>query len=143
MRDVHYRAAGGIVVHHGKVLLLDRPNRNEVRLPKGHIEVGESPSAAALREVREETGYEHPSIVADLGTQQVRFIDPYRDRKVLRDEHYFLMSLQDEVQTERDEQDLQFRPIWVRVSEAVDRLTFEAEQGFVARALRWMEENVV
>ncbi len=53
---VSYTAAGGIVVHKGQVLVLLRPTAGEVRLPKGHVESGETLEAAALREVMEETG---------------------------------------------------------------------------------------
>ena len=135
MRQVYYQAAGGVVMYQGKVLLLDRPSRDEVRLPKGHIEEGETPSQAALREVSEEAGYAHLEIVASLGTQQVQFGDS--QRQITRDEHYFLMRLCDEAQVERDEQELQFIPLWAAPAEALERLTFEAEREFVRRALRY------
>jgi 8-oxo-dGTP pyrophosphatase MutT (NUDIX family) len=138
---VYYQAAGGIVVHGGKILLLDRPSRGEVRLPKGHVEGGESPVEAALREVREEAGYAHLKVVADLGTQQVQFVDSFKKRQVTRDEHYFLMRLRDERQVEREEKELQFIPTWVPAADAPSRLTFESEQVFVHRALRWLEDN--
>jgi 8-oxo-dGTP pyrophosphatase MutT (NUDIX family) len=141
MRQVYYQAAGGIVIHDGKLLLLDRPSRNEVRLPKGHVEEGESPAEAALREVREEAGYAHLEVVADLGDQQVQFVDPHRQRQVTRDERYFLMRLCDTGQVEREAQERQFIPVWVPAGEALPRLTFEAEREFVRRALRWAEEN--
>jgi 8-oxo-dGTP pyrophosphatase MutT (NUDIX family) len=141
MRHVYYQAAGGVVIHDGKVLLLDRPGRGEVRLPKGHIEAGESPAEAALREVREEAGYAHLEVVADLGTQQIQFLDPFRERQVTRDERYFLMRLRDKGRLEREETDRQFISIWVPAAAAVTRLTFEAEREFVRRALRWIEEN--
>jgi 8-oxo-dGTP pyrophosphatase MutT (NUDIX family) len=141
MRQVYYQAAGGVVVHNGKVLLLDRPSRGEVRLPKGHIEEGESPAETALREVREETGYINLSIVAELGSQQIEFVDPYRERRVTRDEHYFLMRLHDEKQIKRERHELKFIPQWVAAADAVARLTFDAEQEFVRRALRWIAEN--
>ncbi|MCK4316482.1 MAG: NUDIX domain-containing protein, partial [Anaerolineae bacterium] len=69
---VRYIAAGGVVVHDGRVLVLRRLNQGEVRLPKGHVEPGESVQEAALRETREESGY---AVVfkADLGTQVVEF----------------------------------------------------------------------
>jgi len=141
MRKIYYQAAGGVVVHEGKVLLLERPSREEVRLPKGHIETGESPSDAALREVHEETGYANLQVVADLGTQRVQFTDPYRERQVTRDERFFLMRLQDEQLLERAGGEKQFEPIWVSTLDTVPRLTFEAEREFVRRALRWLEEN--
>ncbi|MGD9101718.1 MAG: NUDIX domain-containing protein [Anaerolineae bacterium] len=141
MRQVYYQAAGGVVVHQGKVLLLDRPSRDEVRLPKGHIEEGESPAEAALREVREEAGYAQLEIVADLGTQQVQFVDPFRSRQVTRDERYFLMRLRGEQQVERDEKEQQFIPLWTLPADAVAHLTFETEREFLRRALRWMAEE--
>ena len=99
----HYRAAGGVVVHDGQVLLLDRPSRGEVRLPKGHIDPGETAAQAALREVREESGYADLSILAELGTQTVRFVDPHKKRHVTREETYFMMGLNSQAQIERDE----------------------------------------
>ena len=60
MRTVHERSAGGVlVVRHGPQLLtaLIELRRGQVlALPKGHIEPGETPETAALRETREETG---------------------------------------------------------------------------------------
>jgi 8-oxo-dGTP pyrophosphatase MutT (NUDIX family) len=141
MRQVYYRAAGGVVIYDGKLLLLDRPSRGEVRLPKGHVEEGESLVEAALREVCEEAGYADLEVVADLGSQQVQFVDAYRQRQVTRDERYFLMRLRDARQVEREEQERQFIPIWLPAGEALARLTFEAEREFVRRALRWAEEN--
>lgn len=138
MRKAYYLAAGGVVVHKGRVLLLDRPSRDEVRLPKGHVEEGESAAEAALREVREEAGYSHLEIVVGLGTQRVHFTDPYRKREVTRDERYFLLRLRDEQQAERDEQDQQFIPLWVPLDAAATRLTFESEREFVRRASGWL-----
>ena len=50
-------AAGGIVHRDGRVLLVHRPRYNDWSLPKGKVDGGESPGEAALREVREETGW--------------------------------------------------------------------------------------
>ena len=47
-------AAGGIVVEDGSFVSIVRKRIPD--LPKGHIENGETPEAAALREVEEETG---------------------------------------------------------------------------------------
>ena len=141
MRKKYYQAAGGVVIHRGKVLLLERPSRNEVRLPKGHIEPGESPAEAALREVREEAGYANLHIIADLGVQHVQFVDPYRKRRVTRDERFFLMSLHNEQLSEQEAGEAQFEPIWVPAADAVARLSFEAEREFVRRGLQWLEDD--
>ena len=57
-------AAGGIVLIDKKVLIVRNKNgdsSSETKgwwgYPKGHLEEGESPSKAALREVNEETGF--------------------------------------------------------------------------------------
>lgn len=47
-------AAGGIVTDDGRCLMIERKGIPD--LPKGHIEAGESPETAAMREVEEETG---------------------------------------------------------------------------------------
>ena len=54
-------SAGGVVIESGKTLLIMMRNlKGEYvwTFPKGHIEPGETPERAAVREVLEETGYE-------------------------------------------------------------------------------------
>ncbi|MFA5161984.1 MAG: NUDIX hydrolase [Elusimicrobiales bacterium] len=53
-------SCGGVAVDGRKVLLVrvdNLKNRKVWTFPKGHVECGETPRAAALREVLEETGY--------------------------------------------------------------------------------------
>jgi 8-oxo-dGTP pyrophosphatase MutT (NUDIX family) len=50
------RAAGGIVVRDGSVLLVHRPSYDDWSFPKGKLEEDESWEDGALREVEEETG---------------------------------------------------------------------------------------
>lgn len=135
-----YRAAGGVVVSQDghEVLLLIRPGRDEIRLPKGHIEAGEAPEAAALREVREETGYDQLEIIADLGEQLVTYL--LSGRTIRRAERYFLMrplSLDQVKRPQSDEQ--QFYVVWAGWDEASLHLTFEAELEWIRRARRVME----
>ena len=135
MQVLHYRAAGGVVVdERDRVLVLRRPSRDEIRLPKGHVEKGESHLEAALREVAEESGYVHLTILADLGHQVVQF--EYQGRRVVRDEHYFLFLLQEASQVERESKELQFEPDWIGWHRALAELTFEAEREWMRRAYR-------
>lgn len=132
MSDIVYTAAGGVVVNGGNVLVLHRPSRDQVRLPKGHIEAGETSPEAALREVSEESGYADLEIVADLGLQTVEF--DYQGRHTVRDEHYFLMRLKSGRQIERDPHELQFIPLWLAWDEAQAQLTYPAEREWLRRA---------
>ena len=134
MAEKRYNAAGGVVIHEGRMLLLDRSTRNEMRLPKGHVEAGESVSMAALRETSEESGYDDLAIAADLGSQTVEF--EFKGDHVLRQEHYFLLALVSEHRARRTAQDAaQFRPVWLPMQEAVGRLTYPAEQEMARRAV--------
>lgn len=133
-----YASAGGFVIHNGRMLLVRKKQVAEMRMPKGHIEPGEDPATAALREVREEAGYANPRIVADLGTQTAEFEkDGYW---VIRQETAFLMALDDETTVPRDAKDAaRFEPVWVPLAEAPGQLTFMTEQEFARRALAWLK----
>ena len=136
VETITYRAAGGVIISDGKMLLLDRPMRGEVRLPKGHVEPGESPRDTALREVREEAGYADLEILADLGTLMNHFFVPDRAREVKREEIFFLMRLRSDEPFVRDDHDAgQFQALWVPLDEAPARLTFESEKEFARRAI--------
>lgn len=130
-----YRAAGGVVIDTTgeQVLVLVRPSRDEVRLPKGHIDPGETPQIAALREVTEETGYDDLQTIADLGEQLVAFA--LGNRKIHRHEALFLILARTPHEIQRpEEDDQQFFPVWVTWDEALHNLTFESEQEWVRRA---------
>src|SRR5688500_163787 len=75
------RAAGGVVVRDGRVLLVHRPKYGDWTLPKGKAEPGESDEACAQREVEEETG-----LVCELGRElaTVRYRDHHGRPKVVR-----------------------------------------------------------
>lgn len=59
-------AAGGVVIIDNKFVAIERNGIPD--LPKGHIEKGESPEEAALREVEEETGITDLEIIKELPT---------------------------------------------------------------------------
>ncbi len=130
-----YLAAGGVVLHpDGKrILALIRPSRDEVRLPKGHVETHESPDHTALREVAEESGYDDLYILQPLGEQLVAFT--YQGQAVRRIEIYYLMQARSLHEAPKPLADtLQFYSIWLTWDEALEHLTFEAEREWVRRA---------
>jgi len=140
-----YRAAGGIVLDDaGRVLLIERwvmrdgLPAHEIRLPKGHVEPGETDREAALRETCEETGYCGLKVIADLGEYLNEFRLP--EERVLRHEHYYLMRLTDSQPGEphfdtTNTEEARFRPRWVaNLAEAEAQITFASEREFARRA---------
>lgn len=93
------RAYGGVLLdHQGRVCLVRPVGRGLWALPKGHADPGEAPQAAALREVREESGFE-ARVEAFLGS--VSYCFPLhrkgRDYSVSKVVEYWVMSLVDGV----------------------------------------------
>lgn len=127
-----YTAAGGVIVRDERVLVLRWPSRGEVRLPKGHVEPGETVREAALREAAEETGYLDLEIAADLGSQRVRFRD--EDRRVDRTERYFLMRVGTDADRPDGPGEAKFDPVWMTWDEALEEMTFEGEREWLRRA---------
>lgn len=135
-----YTAAGGVVLDPSReqVLLLIRPSRDEIRLPKGHVESDESVRETALREVSEESGFDDLEILSDLGEQLVVF--PLEGDIVERTEHYYLMRARTLHRRPRPQPDAsQFITLWVSWQEAREHLTFEPEREWLCRAHRALE----
>jgi ADP-ribose pyrophosphatase YjhB (NUDIX family) len=136
-----YTSAGGVVTDATgeQVLVLVRPECDEVRLPKGHVEGTESLADAALREVQEETGYGDLIVMADLGEQLVTFL--HKDKIVRRIEHYYLMRAQSLTRIEQPKEDeAQFFTVWAPWEQAAEDLTYEAEREWIRRARDAWEE---
>lgn len=145
MRIKRYQAAGGVVVHHQKVLALRKPQRGEYVLPKGRVEPNESLEAAAIREVQEETGYQNLRVLAPLGTEHVEF---FREaEQVIRDETYFLMTLVDETRhfaadyDDAAEDRAVFELAWFPWAEAEAQMSFPTGRLFVRRAVEWFRNR--
>ncbi len=147
METLHHETAGGVVARaDGRFLVIVRDvvragrTVHEVRLPKGHIDPGETPEQAAAREVAEESGYAHVEIAADLGTAHTRF--DHLGKHHERNERYFLMRL---TSPERQalqptcEEEALFEPAWLTPEEAVAQLTYPSEADFMQRAITKMQ----
>lgn len=89
-------SAGGIVFRRDGertfFLLIRDPYRNW-GFPKGHLEDGEDPSAAAMREVSEETGLAGLQLRAPIETIDWTF--RFRGRRIHKVCHFFLMETEE------------------------------------------------
>jgi 8-oxo-dGTP diphosphatase len=128
----HVRAAGGVLVREGQVALVHRPKYDDWALPKGKLDEGESWEDAALREVREETGY-HGALREELSP--VEYTDPKGRPKTVR---YWRMDVLDGEFEPNDEVD-QLR--WLGLDDALECLTYDHDRDLVLMAMRHAADN--
>ena len=117
-------SAGGVVyrmVDGEPLFLLIRDSYDNWGFPKGHLEPGEAPSTAALREVGEETGLGELRLDRTLRTIDWYF--RFRGRLIHKVCHFFLMeTAQAETCPQRSEGITACR--WARFTEAVELLSY-------------------
>jgi 8-oxo-dGTP pyrophosphatase MutT (NUDIX family) len=118
------------VLHRDRVLVVRR-GADEYRLPKGHVDPGETPAQAAVREVEEEAGA-RATIVAELGTVENRFAAS--SKRMKRHVHWYLMAVVDDAIGPHEEK---WTPLWVGLDEALGLMRFEAER----LPLRWARQT--
>ncbi|MBR3427398.1 MAG: NUDIX domain-containing protein [Bacteroidales bacterium] len=87
-------AAGGIIMKDGIFVSIVRKGIPD--LPKGHIEKGETPEAAALREVEEETGIGNLKIVKALPITWHCYVE--HEEWTLKPTYWYLMSTSENIQ---------------------------------------------
>jgi len=119
------RAAGGLVVRAGRVVVVHRPKYDDWAFPKGKLEDGESWEEAALREVEEETG-----LRCELGEYVGSTHYPMREG--MKEVRYYRMSTDAERQPRNEVDDLQ----WVTFEEAAALLSYEYDRELLSNALR-------
>ncbi len=74
----------------------------------GGIEKGEDAVAAGIREIQEETGYQHPQFIRDVGqVQYVEFYHQAKETNVRARMHYLYFELKDGQQTSLSEEENQ------------------------------------
>jgi 8-oxo-dGTP pyrophosphatase MutT (NUDIX family) len=124
---VYRRADDGIEI----VLASRRTRRGQLAwgLAKGGIERGETKEAAAIREVREETGMT-AEIEADLGDTKYMYVwDDIRIRKTV---HFFLMRHTGGNVDDRDDEMEEIR--WFPLERAIKRAAYRGERDMLVKA---------
>ena len=121
----HVRAAGGVLVRDGRVALVHRPKYDDWSLPKGKLNEGETWEDAAVREVREETGY---NVALHDELSSVEYTDPKGRPKTVR--YWRMEPLAGEFEPNDEVDELR----WMTPDEAVERLSYDHDRELVLMA---------
>jgi ADP-ribose pyrophosphatase YjhB (NUDIX family) len=128
-RPIFEHSAGGVVIDaEGQVLLIrarDLRNRAVWTLPKGALTPGETGTDAALREVREETGY-RCEVVREL--EAVTYWFQRDGRRIRKTVSWFLMKPVEKVGEHDHEVD---EVAWAPRQDALARLRYDSDRRLV------------
>jgi 8-oxo-dGTP pyrophosphatase MutT (NUDIX family) len=127
----HQHSAGGLVVRDGRVLLIATAGGRRWQLPKGHVEEGETSEAAAIREVREETGVVG-RVVATLPSIRYSFVER-GTRRIRKQVDYYLLAYVEGSEADFDPNEVDGAS-WFEWAEAVEKLTHANERRVASRA---------
>ena len=140
---VEETSAGGFVLqtrggrpHAALIARHDRRGRLVWSLPKGHVEDGETPEEAAVREVEEETGI-RGSVLAPLGTIDFWFVAD--QRRVHKTVHHFLLQADGGELSDADVEVVEVA--WIPLSEVADRLAYADERRLLERVGDLLEQR--
>jgi 8-oxo-dGTP pyrophosphatase MutT (NUDIX family) len=119
------RAAGGLVVRDGRVLLVHRPKYDDWSFPKGKLEEGETWQECAARELEEETG-----LVADVGEEAGA--TRYEVAQGPKEVRYFLAAADGEPRAQNEVDAVR----WATRDEALELLSYDYDRELLASVLR-------
>ena len=133
-------SAGGVIYRwSGAVphILLIRDAYQHWGFPKGHVEQGETPADAALREVREETGLGH--LVLGPRLETIDWFFRARGRLVHKYCHFYLIeSPTGDTSPQHDEGITDCR--WVPLSDALEQISYDNAREVLRLAAEALRE---
>ncbi len=130
-------SAGGVLIQRSEaqfqacLILHGRHGQRTWSLPKGHIEPNESTPTAALREVREETGWA-AEIIAELGTITYQVLAPEERTRRSKTVAFFLMRAIAQQGAHDPAEVIETR--WFSLEEARVHVVYENERQVLHRA---------
>jgi len=121
-------SAGGVLFNPelNKFYLIHSTLNDEWKLPKGGIEIGESLAEAALREIREETGFMNLKLLNEIPIFVSNFEFEKDGTRYQKTVTYFLVFTSDKIKKHTKEMDQEnLKGGWFAINEALNKSTFE------------------
>ena len=140
MKTKETKCAGGIIYNDKNEVVIVNQNHDSWSLPKGHIDPGESPLEAALREIYEETGIKKPTYIKSLGKfKRYRIgLDGNDDLSELKTIAIYLFKSNQINLQPIDPNNPE--AIWVNVEEAYKLLSHKEDKSFFKKSLSlWLK----
>ena len=124
------KSAGGVVINKNGDILIVNQHGDSWSLPKGHVEKGEEILEAAEREIYEESGIKHLSLLKELGHyQRYRIgLDGPDDQSEQKDIYLFLFKTDDMELKPVDPDNPEAR--WVHPEKVCGYLTHKKDKQF-------------
>jgi len=119
------------VVQGEKILLISTQAGRRWQLPKGHIEAGETPEQAAVREVAEETGVTG-RVLAPLSAVEYWY-NERGQRRIHKQVAYYLLSYTSGSTADFDASEVSGAD-WFDWDEGIAKLSFDNERKVVQQA---------
>jgi deoxyribose-phosphate aldolase len=129
-------SAGGVVIkkERGKPkVLLIKDGYGRWTWAKGHIEKGESPEKAAIREISEETGLKKLELIERLGKQEYFF--QLKGERIFKTVYVFLIkaSAREKLCIQREEV---ADAAWYWPEEAAQKIEYKGQPEYVKKAVK-------
>jgi 8-oxo-dGTP pyrophosphatase MutT (NUDIX family) len=129
------RSAGVVLVKDGEYLLLHY-EAGHWDFPKGHLEKGETPEQAALRELNEETGITDAEILSGFA-ERIHYFFKKEGKTVSKEVVFFVAK------TKTSKVKLSFEHkgfAWLPFKEAVEKLTYDNAKDILRKADAWLKK---
>lgn len=121
--EKHY-SAGGVLINNNKFYLIYKFTKDEWKLPKGHVEEGETFEETALREVREETGFKNIEFITEKPINEVNYSFVENGKEINKTVTYFLFRTNETNNSQTAEMDKEeLKGAWFEYEEALKKGT--------------------
>ena len=128
--------AGGIILNKANKVVIVNQNHDSWSLPKGHIDKGETPIIAAIREIYEETGIANPVLIKKIGCyDRYRIgLDGQDDLSELKTIHIFLFESNQKKLVPIDKNNPEAK--WIDIHEVENYLTHKEDIIFFKKNIK-------